>query len=45
VAAWDIRAFTPVFDGLWRARNFAHAPISSVAPLPTLAIPVRHDEL
>jgi len=25
VVAWAIRAFTPVFDGLGRARDFAHA--------------------
>jgi hypothetical protein len=34
-AAWATRAFTPVFDGLWRTRDFAHAGELSSAPLPT----------
>src|SRR4030081_2759756 len=38
VAAWAIWAFTPVFDGLWRRCDFAHASRPSFAPLPTLRL-------
>ncbi len=41
-AAWATRAFTPVFDGLWRAHDFAHVEEQSSAPLPTLR---RADEV
>src|SRR6266508_977330 len=36
VPMWATRAFTPVFDGRWRARDFAYADDSRHAPLPTL---------
>jgi hypothetical protein len=35
VVAWAIRAFTPVFEGLWGARDFAHPDEPSSAPSPT----------
>jgi len=36
-AAWRKRAFTPVFDGLWRAPDFARAEQAERgAPLPAL---------
>src|SRR5260370_17193546 len=37
-AAWATRAFTPVFDGLWRVHDFAHVDQPNSAPSPTLRL-------
>src|SRR5215472_7877378 len=41
LTAWAIRAFTPVFDGLWARGDFTHADRPRPAPLPTLRLRAR----
>jgi hypothetical protein len=45
VAAWAVRAFTPVFDGRWRAGDLARADRPIGAPLPSLLTALLREDL